>query len=73
MRPADRLQPIDTVRPFQMPPPNDPLQAYDAAGAPEYDRVYAKPERQPGLRKIERWLPRVFAGRCVLEVACGTG
>jgi ubiquinone/menaquinone biosynthesis C-methylase UbiE len=56
-----------------MPPPNDPLQVYYAARAAEYDHVYAKPERQPDLREIERWLPRVFAGLCVLEVACGTG
>jgi ubiquinone/menaquinone biosynthesis C-methylase UbiE len=47
--------------------------AYYAARAPEYDRVYAKPERQADLRAIERWLPGVFAGTCMLEVACGTG
>lgn len=46
---------------------------YYAARAPEYDRVYLKPERQADLREIERWLPTVFAGRSLLEVACGTG
>lgn len=46
---------------------------YYAARAPEYDRIYRKPERQPDLRAIEAWLPTVFAGRSVLEVACGTG
>jgi ubiquinone/menaquinone biosynthesis C-methylase UbiE len=51
----------------------DSMQAYYAARAPEYDRVYRKPERQADLRAIERWLPTVFAGRSLLEVACGTG
>jgi demethylmenaquinone methyltransferase/2-methoxy-6-polyprenyl-1,4-benzoquinol methylase len=53
---------------------DDPqLQSYYAARAPEYDQVYQKPERQKDLRDIERWLPTVFAGANVLEVACGTG
>jgi len=38
-----------------------------------YERVYHKPERQTDLRAMEAWLPGVFAGRRVLEVACGTG
>jgi demethylmenaquinone methyltransferase/2-methoxy-6-polyprenyl-1,4-benzoquinol methylase len=46
---------------------------YYAARAAEYDRVYLKPERQADLRQIEAWLPVRFAGRSVLEVACGTG
>jgi len=46
---------------------------YYAARAPEYDRIYLKPERQADLRRIEAWLPPVFAGRSVLEIACGTG
>ncbi|MDQ2734294.1 MAG: methyltransferase domain-containing protein [Pseudomonadota bacterium] len=46
---------------------------YYAARAPEYDRVYLKPERQADLRAIEAWLPPIFAGSHVLEVACGTG
>ena len=49
------------------------MQDYYAARAAEYDRVYLKPERQGDLRAIERWLPTFFAGRSVLEVACGTG
>lgn len=51
----------------------DPLQAYYAARAAEYDRVYLKPERQADLRQIEAWLPARLAGRRLLEVACGTG
>lgn len=49
------------------------LEAYYAARAPEYDRVYMKAERQADLRVIERWLPQLFAGRSLLEIACGTG
>jgi demethylmenaquinone methyltransferase/2-methoxy-6-polyprenyl-1,4-benzoquinol methylase len=48
------------------------MKQYYAARAPEYDRVYARPERQPDLRAIERWLPGVLRDRTVLEVACGT-
>lgn len=49
------------------------MQDYYAARAPEYDRIYLKPERQEDLRQIEAWLPPLFAGRSVMEVACGTG
>lgn len=49
------------------------MQNYYAARATEYDKVYAKPERQADLRQMECWLPSVLAGRSVLEVACGTG
>jgi ubiquinone/menaquinone biosynthesis C-methylase UbiE len=49
------------------------MQDYYAARAPEYDRVYLKPERQGDLRAIEAWLAPIFAGANVLEVACGTG
>jgi ubiquinone/menaquinone biosynthesis C-methylase UbiE len=49
------------------------LRDYYSARAAEYDHVYAKPERQHDLRRIEFWLPTVFEGRSVIEVACGTG
>jgi ubiquinone/menaquinone biosynthesis C-methylase UbiE len=49
------------------------MQDYYAARAPEYDRVYLKPERQSDLRAIESWLTGIFEGSNVLEVACGTG
>lgn len=49
------------------------MREYYAARAPEYDRVYLKPERQDDLGKIRQWLPAAFAGRSLLEVACGTG
>lgn len=48
------------------------MQQYYGARAPEYDRVYKKPERQQDLRAIECWLPSVLSGSSILEVACGT-
>jgi demethylmenaquinone methyltransferase/2-methoxy-6-polyprenyl-1,4-benzoquinol methylase len=64
---------MDAVHPQERHMNESSMQDYYAARAPEYDRVYAKPERQPDLRAIEQWLPTVFTGRSVLEVACGTG
>jgi len=56
------------------PAPADPaMQAYYAARAREYERIYAKPERQEDLRILEKDIPTMLAGRSVLEVACGTG
>jgi len=49
------------------------MAAYYAQRAAVYERVYFKPERQTELRALEAWLPTPFAGRHVLEVACGTG
>jgi demethylmenaquinone methyltransferase/2-methoxy-6-polyprenyl-1,4-benzoquinol methylase len=56
-----------------MEPADSSLVDYYRASAPLYDGVYRKPERQDDLRRIERWVAEVFAGRRVLEVACGTG
>ena len=49
------------------------MRAYYAQRALIYERVYHKPERQAELRTMEAWLATPFAGRRVLEVACGTG
>ena len=49
------------------------MRSYYAQRAAYYERVYQKPERQADLRAIEAALPSLFAGRRVLEVACGTG
>ncbi len=49
------------------------LPAYYAGRAAYYERVYHRGERQAELRATEAWLSRCFAGRRVLEVACGTG
>src|SRR5207244_7690150 len=46
---------------------------YYVRRATYYERVYLKPERQRDLRTMEAWLPSMFVGRRVLEVACGTG
>lgn len=54
--------------------PTDPaMVAYYASRAPEYDRIYRKPERQADLAVLRERLPACFAGRRVLEIACGTG
>ncbi|WP_247660865.1 class I SAM-dependent methyltransferase [Ideonella alba] len=49
------------------------MRDYYAQRAQEYELVYHKPHRQPALRRIEAWLREVFADRCVLEIASGTG
>jgi SAM-dependent methyltransferase len=41
--------------------------------APEYDEVYAKPERQADLAEFKRLLPPLVTGGRVLEIAAGTG
>lgn len=41
--------------------------------APEYDRLYDKPERQGDLQRMAECLRTALAGRRVLELACGTG
>jgi SAM-dependent methyltransferase len=56
-----------------MPTSDEAMQAYYARRAAEYERIYAKPERQADLRALEAWLPKQLAGRSVLEIACGTG
>jgi ubiquinone/menaquinone biosynthesis C-methylase UbiE len=49
------------------------LEKYYARRASEYERIYDKEERQPELAWLRNRLPGLFAGRTVLEVACGTG
>jgi SAM-dependent methyltransferase len=41
--------------------------------APEYEAIYARPERQPDLCRLASDLSALVAGRHVLELACGTG
>jgi SAM-dependent methyltransferase len=52
---------------------SDSLADYYARRAHEYERVYAKPERQQDLRWLAARLGALLGGRDVLEVACGTG
>ena len=49
------------------------MASYYVKRASYYERVYHKPERQTDLRNLEQWLAPHFAGRRVLEIACGTG
>jgi len=51
----------------------DNLEAYYARRAAEYERIYAKPERQADLALLRARIAALFSGRSVLEVACGTG
>lgn len=41
--------------------------------APDYDQVYAKPERQPDLARLHELVPGLVQSRRVLEIAAGTG
>ncbi|HLE67334.1 MAG TPA: class I SAM-dependent methyltransferase [Burkholderiales bacterium] len=51
----------------------DPLAAYYAGRAAEYELVYAKPERQGDLAHLRERVCGLLAGCRVLEIACGTG
>lgn len=47
--------------------------SYYARRAAEYERIYRKPERQEELGKLHEIMAGFFAGKDVLEIACGTG
>jgi ubiquinone/menaquinone biosynthesis C-methylase UbiE len=51
----------------------DALARYYAQRAPEYERIYRKPERQADLRALREFVAQTFADRRVFEIACGTG
>ncbi len=53
--------------------PETRLIDYYARRAPEYERIYHRPERQDDLRKLEQLVAQAFRDLDVLEVACGTG
>ncbi|MBV8199177.1 MAG: class I SAM-dependent methyltransferase [Acidobacteria bacterium] len=46
---------------------------YYGQRAPEYERIYQRPERRGDLRELAALLGDLVAGRDVLELACGTG
>jgi len=52
---------------------NPDLTSYYKDRAKEYDKVYAIPEEQEDLRKATKIFQDLFAGKSVLEIACGTG
>ena len=54
-------------------PSESEILAYYAARANEYEKVYAKPERQADLRHLHQLVPAYLNRRHVLDVACGTG
>lgn len=49
------------------------MEAYYARRAAEYEKIYAKPERQADLARLRKDIPALFKGERVLEIACGTG
>jgi len=51
----------------------EPIVEYYAKRAAEYERIYAKPERQADLTTLRKRIGAMFKGRKVLELACGTG
>ena len=51
----------------------DQLAEYYAKRAAEYERIYARPERQADLAALRARVAKMFARRRVLELACGTG
>ena len=49
------------------------LVSYYSERAPEYDEIYAKPERQADLASLKEHLRALLRGHFVLEIAAGTG
>ena len=49
------------------------LVTYYRKRAREYERIYAKPERQVDLAALKELVSGAMAGHQVLEIACGTG
>ena len=52
---------------------NQDLIAYYRDRAKEYDKVYLNPPEQDDLQAATRIFQTLFAGKAVLEIACGTG
>jgi len=52
---------------------NTDIKEYYAQRAQEYEEIYRRPERRDDLLLMEREAAALFAGRDVLEIACGTG
>lgn len=52
---------------------NSDIVSYYKNRAKEYEKIYAKPERQSDLQLAAQILQEMFAGKRVFEIACGTG
>ena len=52
---------------------NADIVSYYKDRAKEYEKIYSKPERQEDLKSATTILQEIFAGKQVLEIACGTG
>lgn len=52
---------------------NNDLTSYYNDRAKEYDKVYAIPAEQEDLQTASALFQNIFAGKTVLEIACGTG
>ena len=52
---------------------NENMVAYYKERAVEYEKIYSKPERQKDIARLENMLREIFAGKNLLEIACGTG
>jgi SAM-dependent methyltransferase len=52
---------------------NSDIVRYYKERASEYEKIYAKPERQADLAEAATLLKVIFAGKHVFEIACGTG
>lgn len=52
---------------------SDDMVGYYAQRATEYERIYARPERQRDIQQLRLLCGTMFQGLEVLEVSCGTG
>ena len=52
---------------------NKDLVKYYKDRAKEYEKIYAKPERQEDLKQASALLQELFKDKAVLEITCGTG
>jgi SAM-dependent methyltransferase len=52
---------------------NTDIVQYYKQRASEYEKIYARPERQADLAEAAAILKNIFAGKNVFEIACGTG
>lgn len=49
------------------------IKKYYSHRAPEYEKIYSKPERQKDLGELKSLVKKILKGKTIIEVACGTG